>query len=237
MPSPTELDTEIPQPRASLSSSISPAGPGSSNPQSDQVTVTVKRQVIPPLIPYLDDLTAPLNLATFRVIFPLSPDHHLITLMQYNVLRATMTNLAILSLLEQLPIECGAAREVIALLPVPGTIPPNFRPTPLQLSAPHPYWIDALPDPALRDNLIRFQGDVDEDELCQDLCGGLYDGFDEIDLRGILVWGDSWRPDGWEVTEGFLRKWGFVLRGCDEIMDATNKFRAARGEEPLVVEM
>ena len=87
----------------------------------------------------------------------------------------------------------------------------------------------------MRDNLIRLQGEYDADELCADLCGGLYDGFDEVELRGILVWGEPWRGDGWEVTEGFARKWGVLLRGCGGLMEATNRYRAARGEGRLVV--
>jgi hypothetical protein len=191
-------------------------------------------QIIAPLIPYL----SPAHPSPPTVItFPLSPDHYLLTLMQYNVLRATMTNLSIISLLDNLPIECRAASQLIALLPAPSSVPPTFRPTPLQLSVPHDYWIDAVPAPEMRDNLIRLQGSYDGDDLCVDLCGGLYDGFDEIELRGILVWGDPWRSDAWEVTEGFVRKWGFVLRGCDGLMEATNKYRAARGEERLVLEV
>lgn len=194
-----------------------------------------KHRLIPPLIPYLDSSTPARS--TWTITFPLSPDHHLLTLMQYNVLRATMTNLAILSLLDALPLECRAARELIELLPTPDSIPPTFRPTPLQLSVPHGYWIDALPVPEMRDNLIRLQGSYDPDDLCLDLCGGLYEGFDEVDTRGILVWADPWRSDAWEVTEGFAKKWGVLLRGCGGLIEATNRYRAARGEERLVVEV
>lgn len=197
--------------------------------------MSAKPQLIPPLIPYLDS-SAP-AISTWTITFPLSPDHHLLTLMQYNVLRATMTNLAILSLLDTLPIECCAARELIGLLPTPDTIPPTFRPTPLQLSVPHDFWIDAFPVPQMRDNLIRLQGTYDQDDLCVDLCGGLYEGFDEIEMRGILIWGDPWCSDGWEVTEGFVKKWGFILRGCNGLIDATNRYRTARGEDRLVFEV
>lgn len=87
----------------------------------------------------------------------------------------------------------------------------------------------------MRDNLIRYKGRYDEDELCCDMAGGLYEGFDEIELRGMLIWGEPWRVDGWEVTEGFARRWGFLLEGCRELMRSTNAWRAKRGEEELVV--
>ncbi|KAB5523848.1 hypothetical protein GE09DRAFT_1257562 [Coniochaeta sp. 2T2.1] len=208
----------------------------SSNPQPSSITKLPNRKLIPPLIPYLDTHPPP-NISTWTITFPLSPDHHLLTLMQFNVLRATMTNLAILSLLDTFPIECGSARALIDLLPVPDTVPPTFTPTELQRTVPHEFWIDAFPNAAMRDNLIRFRGMYDQDELCLDLCGGLYEGFDEIAIRGILVWGEPWLCDGWEVTEGFVRKWGFMLRGCHELVEATNRYRAARGEERLVIEV
>lgn len=74
------------------------------------------------------------------------------------------------------------------------------------------------------------------DELCDDVCGGLYDGFDECEARGMLVWGDPWLVGSWEISAGFLEKWGpLLLRGCGEMMRATNRWREGRGEEPLVV--
>jgi hypothetical protein len=31
-----------------------------------------------------------------------------------------------------------------------------------------------------------------------------------------MVWADSWYIRGWEMMERFVRKWGFILRDCDE---------------------
>jgi hypothetical protein len=151
-----------------------------------------------------------------------------------------MTNLAIVSLLDNFPPECGAARQLIDLLPHPASpdaMPATFAPTALQRAVAHEYWIDAVPTPEMRDNMIRYRGRYDEDELCRDLCGGLYDGFDEVELRGILVWSDPWCVEGWEVTEGFARKWGFLLRGCGRMIEASNRWREGRGESRLVVEV
>src|SRR6266498_5450005 len=53
-----------------------------------------------PIIPYLSYPDQIPN------IFPLPLDH-LITLVQYNVLRATLTNMSIMSLLQCIPVECG----------------------------------------------------------------------------------------------------------------------------------
>jgi hypothetical protein len=67
--------------------------------------------------------------------------------------------------------------------------------------------------------------------------GGLFEGFDDVECNGLLLWGEPWSETGWEVTEGFAKKWAFLLQGCDTYIEATNKYRAARGEDPLVVEM
>jgi hypothetical protein len=69
------------------------------------------------------------------------------------------------------------------------------------------------------------------------MVGGLYEGFNDLELRGIMVWSDPWHPDGWEVTEGFARKWGFLLKGCGELIEASNRWRAMRHEDRLVVEI
>lgn len=52
---------------------------------------------------------------------------------------------------------------------------------------------------------------------------------------GIIAWSDPWKKDGWEVTEGFAKKWSFLLKDCPEVLVATNKWRLTRGEELLHV--
>ncbi|KAL7930046.1 hypothetical protein V8C35DRAFT_313961 [Trichoderma chlorosporum] len=54
---------------------------------------------------------------------------------------------------------------------------------------------------------------------------------------GILSWSDPWDISGWEFTEKFVTKWGFLLQGCSDVVTAANTWRALRGEDPLVVEV
>jgi hypothetical protein len=77
----------------------------------------------------------------------------------------------------------------------------------------------------------------DEDALCTDICGGIYEGFDDCEQKGLLVWGDPWVVTNWEISPGFLRKWGVLVRVCVEMIDATNRWRESRGEDPLVFEV
>jgi hypothetical protein len=145
-----------------------------------------------------------------------------------------------MSVLDSMPAECGAAWGVRPMdTPNLSSIPPYLSPTPLQRSTPHEPWIDILPCGAFRDNLIIATKDpsFDEDSFCVDIVGGLFEGYNEVEMRGIVVWSDPWHPTGWEVTEGFLKKWGFLLRGCKEVMESTNRWRALRNEDSLVWEL
>ena len=39
------------------------------------------------------------------------------------------------------------------------------------------------------------------------------------------------------MSEGFVRKWGFLLAGCADVIEFTNRWRDIRGEERLIVEV
>lgn len=101
---------------------------------------------------------------------------------------------------------------------------------------PHGDWIDLFPCPEGRDRLIRAAGTFDEDELWADCIGGLYEGFpdDEVERRGIIAWSPPWNITGWEMSEGFLRKWGWLFKGLPGALEATNRWRMEKGEEPFV---
>ncbi|KAH7139799.1 hypothetical protein B0J13DRAFT_558497 [Dactylonectria estremocensis] len=112
--------------------------------------------------------------------------------------------------------------------------PQSLRPTEMQLSIAHHPWIDLFPVPRLRDNLlaaISNEHPIDEDELCYDMVevtdGGVQD------KAALIIWGEPWDPRGWEVSEPFLRKWGSLLEGCWEMLEATNYWREKRGEKRL----
>jgi hypothetical protein len=211
----------------SVNLSSTPAAPRSLT-TSPSTTLTMPfhcGKLIPPVIPSIP-------FATFTLHFPLSPDHYLITLIQYNVFRAILTNLSLCSLLSTIPNTCTNT-SLIPLIPTPSSPPPSFFPTPLQLSQPHSAWIDSIPCQRLRDNLIREQGKYDEDELCEDVCGGLYEGYDDCEARGLLVWSSPWEVGSWEISVGFGERWGWLLEGCDEMWRATDRWRERRGEDAL----
>ncbi|KAK1595609.1 uncharacterized protein LY79DRAFT_511041 [Colletotrichum navitas] len=110
--------------------------------------------------------------------------------------------------------------------------PENMRPTGLQIAVEHHPWIDFFPHPRMRDNFLRIVAEygedyIDEDDLCRDIVDvGAGAGVEE---SALLVWGEAWDPRGWEATEPFLKKWGWLLAGCTEILEGTNYWRQKRG--------
>ncbi|KAL2850233.1 hypothetical protein BJY01DRAFT_233306 [Aspergillus pseudoustus] len=164
----------------------------------------------------------------------------LLHLIQYNFANALFQNMAVLRLTaEQMhPDEAVSPFNVagpwqeqqVIETDFESALPPTLRATPIQRLIPHHPWLDLLPSPQMRDNLIAAGDSYDEEQLCLDMKGH---GAVSAESTGIIVWRDPWDPDGWEVTEAFARSWGWVLRGCADLFAATNAWRARRGERPL----
>jgi hypothetical protein len=136
------------------------------------------------------------------------------------------------------------------------SLPQSLYPTSLQMSRPHSSWINMFPFSRLRDNLIDHEDTFDGYELCYDLFGELstnypipgpsprapessVDGLDpdgdDIAARrnGLIVWGEPWDVTGWELTPKFVRKWVWLLGGCETLIEVSNQWRALRGEDSL----
>lgn len=109
--------------------------------------------------------------------------------------------------------------------------PLNLQPTALQRTVPHHPWIDLFPIPQMRDNILLSLRHLDMDELC----GDLLDVKPGLDGKpSLIVWGDPWDLRGWEATPLFLQKWGWMLEGCRDILQATNHWRESRGEDKIL---
>ncbi len=158
----------------------------------------------------------------------------LLTLIQFNVFRALISNTFALGwTLEWLT----CAEPISPWNAIPGTessslttYPQALRPTEVQRAIEHHPWIDLWPMPKMRDNLLLAGDSYDEDQLCNDLVE-----FTDIsnEQTGLIVWSDPSDTMGWEVSETFLRKWGWTVKGCVELLESTNYWRGRRGEKPL----
>lgn len=159
---------------------------------------------------------------------------NLLTLVQFNLLRSIINNIFVLGLSMELMSEEDILSPFNTLnLGRPETsLPPSLRPTMIQRTIAHHPWIDPFPIPTMRDRLLSAAGLYDDAELCNDLLGvcGPRNGD-----PGLIIWSEPYDPYGYEVTEDFAKKWGWLLSGCQEILESTNYWRGRRGEEPLFV--
>lgn len=166
------------------------------------------------------------------------PAHgHLTTIVHFNVFHGLARNAALLGMQNEWLIKGTTSPFVL-----PGlssrkdpSCPTNMLPTALQRTTPHHPWIDLWPLPRMRNNFLQaslqIRGTVDEDAMCRDIVDvGAGEG---IEKAALVIWGDAWDPRNWEATEGFLRKWGWLLEGCGEIVEGTNCWRRRRGEKPF----
>lgn len=141
-------------------------------------------------------------------------------------------------------------------------VPGHLTPTQSQMSLIHSTWINSLPFPAMRDNLIKWEKSFNHAEFAIDVMGYIMDSilfpqpegssvtdltienqgaFEEMEdddevtanRNGLIVWGEPDRMESWEATPGFLRKYAWAMPGCDGLIESSNKWREMRGEEPL----
>ncbi|KAK1656700.1 hypothetical protein BDP55DRAFT_688218 [Colletotrichum godetiae] len=110
--------------------------------------------------------------------------------------------------------------------------PNGLRPTTLQVTVMHHPWIDLIPSPQFRENVLRAMtaGLLESKELGLDLLN-----VDNIlsDSPSFIIWGESWDLRGWEASLSFWRKWGWLMEGCPVLLEATNFWRQKRGEAKI----
>ncbi|KAG5659534.1 hypothetical protein KAF25_002093 [Fusarium avenaceum] len=164
---------------------------------------------------------------------------HLNILIRLNVLNAIMRNAALVGFAFEglcCPDLLSPFNEHRPDLPVADPRSPHYpvwlRPTVLQISVRHHPWIDLIPFPRMRDNILHEveAGLLDQKAL----------GIDVLDVQDnscnpapLIVWGDAWDPQSWEASVPFLQKWGGLARNCPELLEATNSWRQKRGETKI----
>lgn len=145
------------------------------------------------------------------------------------------------------------------VFPTAMDIPGGLDPTHEQMSRAHQTWIDLVPFPKMRNNLIQWESSFDHAEFVEDMVGHFVDlrslsrsetgpassgkqvvrlqGGDSSDAdssgKGLVLWGEPYLAESWEATPGFLRKWAWAAEGCEELIESTNRWRRARGEQSV----
>lgn len=164
----------------------------------------------------------------------------LLSVMQFNVIRAVVVNARWLGLpMERMgediisPFYVGSG-SLPALPPAAGGqqhVPLALRPTALQRQVAHHPWIDLCPQPSLRDALLRRLHELDEDEFCHHMF--LQSHMSDDGMIGMVVWGEAWDPASYEMSATMVRKWPWLADECPDIIRTTNYWRATRRERPL----
>lgn len=158
----------------------------------------------------------------------------LLTLIQFNVFRALISNTSALGFTMDWLEEDAISPWNSTSGSVISSCPASLRPTAIQRTIPHHPWIDLFPIPQMRDNMLLAGDSYDEYELCNDLVD-----FCDVpnEKTGLIVWGEPWDPSGWEMSESFLSRWRWVVNGCVGLLASTNYWRAQRGERELVFQL
>lgn len=126
------------------------------------------------------------------------------------------------------------------------TLKPDLRPNDEQITVKHHPYIDILPFPTLRKNLITHQAEMDEDEFFHDVLTGLvcWGGAgvgkrDRENSTGYASTGTPWDVRSWEAKVWFLKKYWNFLGGEDgELVRQSEWWHNIRGDdEPNIVEV
>ena len=115
---------------------------------------------------------------------------------------------------------------------IPISYPRSLEPTLVQQNIVHHPWLDVFPFPNFRNNVIQAcaANIMDDGDLCADISEINQENTEKASL---IVWGESSNPECWEASILFFRKWGWLLNGCPEVLEATNRWRQSRGEKLL----
>ncbi|KAJ8116868.1 hypothetical protein OPT61_g1810 [Boeremia exigua] len=157
------------------------------------------------------------------------------TLTRLNALDALMQNASLL----QIPFEFLETDDYNSQFNIYGpqsalVLPPSLNPTAMQKAVTHHSWLDLFPIPRMRDNILWAieTRQLDENQLCDALCCDLIN-MTADSASNLIIWGDPWDISGWEFSETFFRTWAPLLYGCHEVLQASNHWRALRGERHL----
>jgi hypothetical protein len=208
------------------------------------------------------EANSPVATQTQQLWFPLSVDH-LIHLVKYNVFRGLWKNKFMVDSLTVPYCAPGPSIDTSVAFPRYSSILPkapeycgSLAPTQVQMNLNHFSWIDCLPCPIMRENLISQEFNFSHVDFLRDLVGTMInldmfkapflpistDDADDVGGRGaatagsgLILWGEPHMIDSWEITPEYLLKWSWTIMNCQELVNSTNHWRSSRGETPLLL--
>jgi hypothetical protein len=119
-------------------------------------------------------------------------------------------------------------------------LPQTLEPVELQYLLPHDPIIDTIPHARLRYNVLHCIITGKLDAACFSTClrrSGTIVNIQGETLRcGFVVWDLSQHLSSWELSEAFIKTWGFLLGGCEDFVAVTNVWRNRKGEKSLTLD-
>jgi hypothetical protein len=132
----------------------------------------------------------------------------------------------------------GGYVHVLGRASTPLTTPPSLWPHELQFHVHHDSIIDVIPHMQLRSNILVAVNDgvLNQSEFCAALraSGSLENVAGQWLRNGMVVWNSlPTQASNWEISDAVWCKWGFLFRGCQDLINGTNMWRAGRGDPAL----
>ena len=120
-------------------------------------------------------------------------------------------------------------------------LPASLTPVALQYQVPHDPIIDTIPHARLRYNILRAiaarQIDATDFSKSVRASGALEQVGGSWQRGGVVVWSFPEQVASWELSEPFVRRWAFLLQGCEDLIAATNSWRSRRGERTFPISL
>ncbi|KAF2172936.1 hypothetical protein M409DRAFT_49443 [Zasmidium cellare ATCC 36951] len=152
-------------------------------------------------------------------------------LINRNLMSAAATNA------QQLGLDSAAlsgARPVVTPRVSNNQLPTPLQPISLQHQVPHDPIIDIVPHPRFRYNILKAMATQQLDAAAFSAAlraSGALENVQGSWLRGgLVVWSSPDQLASWELSESFVRRFGLLLQGCEDLLAATNAWRSRRGE-------
>lgn len=151
-------------------------------------------------------------------------------LINRNIMTAAATNA------QRLGISLAALQSGIASTSpqIPRAALAALKPIELQHQIVHDPIIDTIPHARLRFNILWaiYNQQIDAAQLsrCIRGSGALENVNGNWQRGGLVVWSTPEQVGSWEISESFLRRWAFLLQGCEDLIAVTNTWRSKRGE-------
>ncbi|KIW13106.1 hypothetical protein PV08_08293 [Exophiala spinifera] len=200
----TVLGAIVVSPRSSKHVAITPQRRMESCSSSDTDTLTSvsnsHQTCSPPSSPHLPNCPQTYNISPHTVIpfkrTPLPVDHLLLIGPSRSALVAFQENG------HRMGIGCACVG-LVKSWRHPADLPAHLQPTPLQLTTPHSIWIDRMPFPRMRDNIILLAHMIDLEDFYLDLLTT-----ESFEFRKGMPPHD---PAAYRIDPSFRAKWGYLF--------------------------